>query len=133
MSRRVRMATEAKVDDKLTYRDVEKLCERHLAHRSLAGLAGYRLVRYERSESQRFRPAFPSVCEFILERVDFDRAFRRIERCHQKVLIAWYGMDGMSIDDMAEKWGCHRATVIRRKHRAVRALWDVLTSATVKG
>lgn len=127
------MAAQAMANETLTYRDVERLCERHLARRSLTGLVGYRLVRYERCESQRFRPAFPHVHEYLLERIDFDRAFGRLEKRHQKVLIAWYGREDMSIDEMAERWGCHRATVIRRKHRAVKALQEALTSATVKG
>lgn len=124
------MATEDRV---LSYRDVERLCERHLAHRSRIDIAGPRIARYEPCEIQRFRPAFPHVSALLLERVDFDRAFRRLDKRHQQVLIAWYGFPSISIDKLAEEWGVHRATVIRRKHRAVHALRDILTNATVKG
>jgi len=122
------MAAQAMAEEKLTYRDVERLCERHLARRSLTGLVGYCLVRYERCESQRFRPAFPHVHEYLLERIDFDRAFGRLEKRHQKVLIAWYGMDKWTQQQAADWLGCSPSTLRSWKANAIRELRDLLDS-----
>lgn len=128
------MTGEALALDKqeLTYSDVDRLCKRHLANR--ARLEGSTIVRYQSQEIQRFRPAHPGVSAYLVERIDFDRAFKQLDKRHQKALIAWYGYEArLSIDDLADAWGCHRATVIRRKHRAVEALRQILTKCDWMG
>ena len=120
------MTAEAMATGRLTYRDVERLCERHLARRSMTGLSGYRLVRYERCESQRFRPAHPWVSEYLLERIDFDRAFKRLGMRHQKVLIAWYGREDWTQQQAADWVGCSPSTLRHWRANAISALRDLL-------
>jgi len=114
--------------NELTYADVERLCRRHLADRARIALAGPRLVRYERSESQRFRPAFPWVSALLLERIDFDRAFDRLEKRHQKVLLAWYGMEKWTQQDIADWLGVTPRTVRRWHREAIKALVDEMNA-----
>src|SRR5690606_12052564 len=97
-------AAEAMALERYTYRDVDKLCKRHLADR--ARIDGARIVRYERCEHQRFRPANAAVSALLLERIDFDRAFRMLDRHHQRVLIAWYGRSEWTQQQAADWVGC---------------------------
>lgn len=118
------MATEQHA---LSYQDVERLCERHLAHRSRIDIAGPKIVRYEPREIQRFRPAFPHINALLLERIDFDRAFRQIDKRNQKVLIAWYGRPDWTQQQAAEWVGCSPSTLRHWRRLAISALRDLLT------
>lgn len=113
---------------KLTYSDVDRLCRRHLEHRYRIELSGPRVVRYERRESQRFRPAFPSVNAYLMERIDFDRAFKRLYKRHQEVLVGWYGRGDMTQAELAKAWGVSPRTVRRMRREAVEALVNVFNT-----
>jgi len=119
------MAAQAVAKEQFTFRDVERLCERHLARRSLTGI-GYRLVRYERSESQHFRCAYSWVSDYLLERIDFDRAFRQLSRRSQKVLIAWYGMERWTQQQIADWLGVTPRTVRRWRVNAIEELRGIM-------
>lgn len=121
------MAAQAVAKEQFTFRDVERLCERHLARRSLTGI-GYRLVRYERSESQHFRCAYSWVSDYLLERIDFDRAFRQLSRQSQKVLIAWYGMERWTQQQIADWLGVTPRTVRRWRVDAIEELRGIMNS-----
>ena len=114
--------------DEVTYGDVERLCRRHLADRARIALAGPRLVRYERSDSQRCRTAHTWVSEHLLERIDFDRAFKRLGRRHQKVLVSWYGMEQWTQQDIADWLGVTPRTVRRWHREAINALRNELNA-----
>lgn len=110
----------------LTTHDVDKLCKRHLANRARikAQLTDAPIVRYKAQESQRFKPAHPHVAALLIERIDFDRAFRTLAKREQKVLLAWYGFEGIKPEELASHWGCSRSTVFRRRVRAIASLRD---------
>ena len=112
----------------LTYADVERLCRRHLADRARISLANPRLVRYDFNGAQRFRIAHPHVSEYLLERIDFDRAFKRLEKRHQKVLLVWYGLPKWTQQDMADWLGVTPRTVRRWHREAINALRNELNA-----
>lgn len=117
----------------ITYSMAEALCYKHLSNRVLPDMHGPRVkvIRYQ--PEQRFRPSTPSVSNYLAERIDFDRAFRMLDKPHQKVLLAWYGKTELKPEQLAQMWGVDRSTVYRRKHRAVEAFAEVLTKCNWKG
>lgn len=121
------MAAEAMVmRHTYTYKDVDALCRRHLADR--ARIDGAKVVRYERRETQRFRPAYPHVSAYLVERIDFDLAFARLQRRHQEVLIAWYGCEDVTQAELARRWACTPYMVRKLRRQAVEALRYVLNT-----
>lgn len=128
--RRASIAAEATVmehEHEFTYQDVERLCRRHLADRSLIDLTGPHIVRYEPQETQKLRPAFPHVSALLLERVDFDRAFAKLDKRHQQVLIAWYALDReKAVRYLMDTWKRSQKTILRKRTEAIHALKDIM-------
>ncbi len=119
--------------EQVTYAEAERLCIKHITNRARPDLHGrtVQLIRWQ--PEQRFKPATPSVSRRLFERIEFDRAFRMLDKHHQKVLLGWYGRVDIKPEELAKSWGVDRATVYRRKHRAVQMFAEVLTKCDWQG